>query len=280
MYKGENRMRELHHNFKTCREKHRKYDIIGDIHGCYLEMMELVGKLGYRKMGNCYRHPEGRILVSVGDISDKGPENLKCLYFWMDQVAYGGGLWVLGNHCNKLHRYLLGNKVQLSHGLEKTAAEFKKLTEGERNHFKDRFLEVYKKLPYYWILDRGQLLVVHGGLKQEQIGAFNGKIKVMCLYGDITGELEASGRPVRNDWAREYKGKPLIVYGHTVREFAEIRNNTTDIDQGCVYGGKLTAFRYPEKEFVQVESRQSYCRYHSGGLPWQKETYGKKRAMP
>lgn len=254
-------MKDLHRNFRVYMGKNNKFDIIGDVHGCYGELMELVDKLGYKNTGCCYRHSEGRILVSVGDISDKGKQNLACLRFFMNQVAYGNGLWVLGNHCNKLHRYMLGNKVRLSHGLEYTAAELSALSEWEREKFRERFLDIYSRLPYYWMLDRSRLLVVHGGMKEEYIGKFNSKIKTLCLYGDITGEFEPNGRPVRRDWAQKYAGRPFIVYGHTVREKAEIRNNTIDIDQGCVYGGYLTAFRYPEKEIVQVKSRQSISCY-------------------
>ncbi|WKL00178.1 hypothetical protein Q0F98_23725 [Paenibacillus amylolyticus] len=59
-------------------------DIIGDIHGCYDEMMELIVRLGYvdKDGSGLYRHPEGRKLVSVGDVTSRGPESLQCLLFW------------------------------------------------------------------------------------------------------------------------------------------------------------------------------------------------------
>lgn len=245
-------------DFVEYKGRHNKFDIIGDIHGCYSEFMELIHKLGYVKVGNCYKHPKGRILVSVGDIGDKGPQNLKSFRFWMNQVSFGDGLWVYGNHCNKLFRYFLGNKVKLTHGLQNTIGEWNKLNGSEREKFKIRYMNIYKKLTFYLILDEGKLIVVHGGIKKEYIGEFDGKIKTMCLYGDTTGEFDENGRPIRLDWAAEYKGDPFIVYGHTVMEEAIIRNNTIDIDQGCVYGGKLTCFRYPEMKIVQVKGKK-YC---------------------
>lgn len=246
--------------FRLIKDRPARYDMIGDVHGCYDELIKLIEKLGYQKKGNHYVHPENRILVSVGDVADKGPKNLKSLKFWMDQVIYGQGLWVYGNHCNKFYRYLRGNKVKLSHGLQNTAAEWKRLSETEQQRWKKRFFSVYHSLAYYYLLDGGNLLVVHGGIKKEWIGKFHSKIRTMCIYGDITGEFDLYGRPIRRDWAEEYDGKTFIVYGHTVVEKAEMKNKTIDIDQGCVYGGYLTAFRYPEMEIVQVKGKK-YAEY-------------------
>ena len=88
-------------NFRILEFRENKFDIIGDVHGCYDELMELVEKLGYVKGDGCYVHPEGRKLISVGDVADKGWKNLNCLNFWIDQVNNGGAFWVHGNHCNK-----------------------------------------------------------------------------------------------------------------------------------------------------------------------------------
>ncbi len=237
-----------------------KYDIIGDIHGCFDELMKLIKMLGYKKKGKCYIHPEGRILVSVGDIADKGDKNLKCLNFWINQVIYGNGIWVYGNHCNKFYKYLVGNKITLSHGIEKTVKEYQDLTLEEKKKFRYRFFKAYKSLEYYKILDEGKLIIVHGAIKEEYIGKINRKIKAICLYGDTTGKFDEFGKPIRNDWAAQYKGDALIVYGHTYAKEPVIRNNTVDIDQGCVYGGKLTALRYPEMTFKQVEGKE-YVKY-------------------
>lgn len=61
--------------------------------------------------------------------------------------------------------------------------------------------------------------------------------------------------PVRYNWAADYRGKALVVYGHTPVPEALWLNNTVNIDTGCVFGGHLTALRYPEREAV------SFSRY-------------------
>lgn len=254
-------------NFRILEFKENKFDIIGDVHGCYNELIELVSKLGYEKRGQAYFHPKGRRLISVGDIADKGPKNILAIEFWMDQVTYGGGFWVHGNHCNKLYRYFLGNKVRLSHGLEKTVEEFEKLSKEERVAFRNRFMCCYESQCYYLLLDKRRLAIAHGGLREESMGRFSNKIRAVCLYGETTGSFEENGKPKRLDWAAEYRGKAFVVYGHTVAPEPRVIHNTVDIDQGCVYGGYLTALRYPEREFMQVRGKQ-YTEYRGcGKLP-------------
>lgn len=254
-------------NFRILEFRENQYDIIGDVHGCYTELIALVEKLGYRKKNGLYVHPDQRRLISVGDVADKGPHNLDCLNFWMEQVAEGGAFWVHGNHCNKLYRYLLGNHVRLTHGLEQTIHELDALSKEERQDFRRRYMQCYESQCYYLLLDKKQLAVVHGGLQEESMGSFSGKIRSVCLYGETTGEIDENGRPQREDWAASYHGKTLVVYGHTVTARPDIINHTVDIDQGCVYGGYLTALRYPEMEFVQVRGKP-YAEYHGdGALP-------------
>lgn len=251
-------------NFRILEFKENKFDMIGDVHGCYDELMELVAKLGYEKRGQAYFHPKGRRLISVGDVADKGPKNLSSLDFWIDQVVHAGAFWVHGNHCNKLYRYFLGNKVRLSHGLENTVEELLKLPKEERIAFRNRFMSCYESQCYYLLLDQRRLAIVHGGLREESMGRFSNKIRAVCLYGETTGNFEENERPERLDWAAEYCGKTFVVYGHTVAAGPSILNNTVAIDQGCVYGGYLTALRYPEREFVQVRGKP-YAEFRGSG---------------
>lgn len=251
-------------SFRILEFKNNQFDIIGDIHGCYKEFMTLLKKLGYEKGEKAYVHPQGRKLISVGDVADKGYENIKCLDFWMNQVQYGDGFWVHGNHCNKLYRYFLGNKVHISHGLENTIREYYCFSSEERECFKRRYRECYESQCYYFVLDKRKLIVVHGGFREEFLGKCNQNVKKVCLYGETTGKIFKNGKPERLDWASQYKGKAFIVYGHTVTKKPVIVNHTVDIDQGCVYGGFLTALRYPEIEFVQVKGK-AYTKYIGQG---------------
>ena len=90
-------------------------------------------------------------------------------------------------------------------------------------------------------------------------GRGSGKVRSFALYGETTGEIDEFGLPVRYNWAAEYRGEAMVVYGHTPVPEAEWLNNTIDIDTGCVFGGKLTALRYPERELVSVDAAKVYC---------------------
>lgn len=235
-----------------------KYDIIGDIHGCFDELMELLEKLGYTFENGIHTHPEGRLPAFVGDAMDRGPYSLKVLELLFTRQDKGTLLYAPGNHCNKLYRFMKGNSVQLAHGLEITIAEWQALPKKEQQKFRKRYIRFYEELPQYLVL-RDDLIVAHAGLKQGMIGEPMSKnIRVFTLYGDITGKFHADGRPVRRDWAKSYKGEPWVVYGHTPTEEPYIINRTANIDTGCVFGGTLTAFRFPEKELVSVPSKQPY----------------------
>ncbi|MFZ5595618.1 MAG: AAA family ATPase [Bacillota bacterium] len=234
------------------------FDIIGDIHGCRDELCDLLDKLGYLKGPESYYHPGGRMAVFLGDIGDRGPFCLDSMELVMDMVSTGNALYIPGNHCRKLNAYFQGRKIKINHGLERTLHELDAASRERREQITGRFMEMFSSAQPYLILDGGKLVVSHAGIKEKMIGRLSKRIRNFCLFGDTTGELTTEGLPVRKDWAASYHGKPLVVYGHTPVPGAVFRNNTIDIDQGCVLGGKLTALRYPEKEIVQVEAHDIY----------------------
>lgn len=234
------------------------FDIIGDIHGCCDELETLLDRLGYGRRQGSYSHPGGRTAVFLGDLGDRGPRCLDSINLVMDMLASGNALYVPGNHCRKLHAYFSGRKIKVAHGLEKTLAELDRARQPERERLTGRFMEMYGGAQPYLILDEGRLVVSHAGIKENMIGRLSDKIREFCLFGDTTGEVTEDGLPVRRDWAARYRGSALVVYGHTPVREAEFRNNTIDIDQGCVMGGKLTALRYPERQIVQVEAGDVY----------------------
>ncbi|MGB9802450.1 AAA family ATPase [Desulfofundulus sp.] len=234
------------------------FDLIGDVHGCLVELEELLTRLGYSRRGGTWFHPENRKVIFLGDLGDRGPFNIASINLAMDMVEAGHAMYVPGNHCRKLARFLSGHRVQVRHGLERTIRELEQLSSSERDNFSRRFLQFFHQAVPYLILDGGRLVAVHGGIKEKMIGRLSPRIRDFCLYGDATGEVTPEGLPVRRDWAREYRGQALVVYGHTPVPLPVFRNNTIDIDQGCVMGGKLTALRYPEREIVQVPARQVY----------------------
>ena len=237
------------------KDEHGPFDVIGDVHGCFDELVMLLKKLGYEENAEAgMLHPEGRKPVFLGDLCDRGPKNVEVLRLVMKMVKSGNALAVPGNHDVKLVKYLLGKNVQLTHGLDKTVEELEKQDE----QFRDDVREFLDGLVSHYVLDDGKLVVSHAGLKQEYIGRGSMKVRDFCLYGEATGEIDEYGLPVRLNWASDYRGKATVVYGHIPQLEVQAMNGTYCIDTGCVFGGKLTSYRYPEREFVDVDALAQY----------------------
>ncbi|MDE4542511.1 bis(5'-nucleosyl)-tetraphosphatase PrpE [Thermoanaerobacterium sp. R66] len=234
------------------------YDVIGDVHGCYKELTELIDLLGYTLKDGVYFHKDDRKLVFLGDITDRGPNSVDVIELVYRNVKAKKALYTPGNHCNKLYRYLLGHNVKIIHGLETTVAELNNLREKQKRIVVSHFKELYEMAPMYLVLDDGKLVVAHAGIKEKYIGFYGKYVRQFVLYGDITGEKNPDGTPVRLDWAKDYKGKPIVVYGHTPVKEPRFLNNTVNIDTGCVFGGKLSALRYPEMKVYSVKSSMPY----------------------
>ncbi|WP_100404829.1 bis(5'-nucleosyl)-tetraphosphatase PrpE [Bacillus solitudinis] len=235
-----------------------KIDCIGDIHGCYDELLLLLYKLGYERKGELYFHHEGRKLTFVGDLTDRGPKSLAVIDLVSELVKTDLAYYVPGNHCDKLYRYFQGRNVQQKHGLETTVAELNALDNRSYKKVKAAFVNLVNASPLYHNLDEGKLVVAHAGIREQDIGKVNKRIKTFVLYGDISGETNSDGTPVRRDWAQHYQGDTWVVYGHTPVKAARFINNTVNIDTGCVFGGHLTALRYPEIKTISVPSSMPF----------------------
>jgi protein phosphatase len=233
------------------------FDIVGDLHGCTDELHLLLARLGYAEENGQLLAPPGRTLVFIGDLGDRGPHNAEAFALAMRWVSQGVALYTPGNHCNKLMRYLQGRKVQQSHGLSLTVAQVEE-RERQEPGFKEQLRRFIESAPTYLWLDRGDLVVAHAGIKVNMIGRDDERVRRMCLYGDITGQTNPDGTPVRLDWAEHYNGSSAIVYGHTPKPGPYWVHNTINIDQGCVFGGHLTALRWPERQVVQVRAIRAY----------------------
>ncbi len=224
------------------------FDIIGDVHGCSAELEALLGKLGYVDGV----HPEGRTAVFVGDLVDRGPDTPGVLRRVMAMVRSGHALCVPGNHENKYGRYLKGRKVRPTHGLAETLAQM----EGESEEFRQEVRAFIDGLVSHYVLDGGRLVVCHAGLPEKYHGRTSGRVRSHALYGDTTGETDEFGLPVRYPWAEDYRGRAAVVYGHTPVPQATWLNNTLCLDTGVVFGGRLTALRWPERELVDVPAER------------------------
>lgn len=248
---------------------HGPFDIIGDVHGCADELEQLLLVLGYLKQpiaasepgwsSILYAHPQSRKAVFVGDLVDRGPRVLDTLSIVRNMVQFGSALCVPGNHDVKLLKKLSGRDVQVTHGLAQTLAEIDALPAEVRPAFVQSLAGFLDGLVSHYVLDRNQLVVAHAGMKAEMQGRGSGKVREFALYGETTGETDEFGLPVRCNWAAEYRGSAMVVYGHTPVPEPEWLNHTVNVDTGCVFGGKLTALRYPEREFVSVPAARTYC---------------------
>jgi protein phosphatase len=239
------------------------FDIIGDIHGCYDELTELLEKLNYRiesvpqdrnNYGLSVTHPENRKALFLGDLVDRGPKTPEVLKLVMSMVNSKTAYCVPGNHDMKLHKKLSGKNVNMKHGLEQSMEQLSK----ESSQFIENTKIFLEGLVSHYVFDGGNLVVAHAGLREEMHGRGSGAVRNFCMFGETTGETDEFGLPVRYNWAMEYRGKAMVVYGHTPVPEAQWLNRTINIDTGCVFGGKLTALRYPERELVSVDARQVY----------------------
>ncbi|MEV6599126.1 polynucleotide kinase-phosphatase [Actinoplanes sp. NPDC051346] len=240
--------------FNDRRELTGPFDIIGDVHGCRTELDALLTELGYAVTRDNAVHPQGRTAVFVGDLVDRGPDSPGVLRLVMGMVKAGTAICVPGNHEQKLARKLNGRNVQLTHGLPETLAQL----EAETPEFVAEVREFIDGLVSHYVLDGGRLVVAHAGLKEAYHGRASGRVRSFALYGETTGETDEYGLPVRYPWARDYRGSAAVVYGHTPTPEAEWINNTICLDTGCVFGGKLTALRWPSRELVSVPAAREY----------------------
>jgi polynucleotide kinase-phosphatase len=240
------------------RDETGPFDVIGDVHGCRAELEELLGTLGYvldrdaegRAIGA--KHPEGRRALFVGDLVDRGPDTPGVLRLAMGMVEAGNALCVCGNHEQKLVRALRGRKVRVSHGLAESLDQLG----AEPEEFRKRAEAFCSGLVAHYVLDDGKLVVSHAGLPENCHGRASGAVRSFALYGDTTGETDEYGLPVRYPWANDYRGRAMVLYGHTPTPEAEWVNGTMCLDTGVVFGGKLTALRYPEREVVSVAAHK------------------------
>jgi protein phosphatase len=255
--------------WNNLKHEHGPFDIIGDVHGCCDELETLLQTLGYHPIATeedapfwqfpTYTHPEGRKAVFLGDLVDRGPRILDVLKLVRNMVSAQTALCVPGNHDMKLLRKLNGKNVKVNHGLEQTLAEIAALPDNCRDTAIAELRQFLDALVSHYVLDDGKLVVAHAGMKEDLQGRGSARVRDFALYGETTGEIDEFGLPVRYNWAAEYRGRAMVVYGHTPVPEVEWLNNTADIDTGCVFGGKLTALRYPERELVSIGAQQVYC---------------------
>jgi protein phosphatase len=238
------------------RGEHGPFDVIGDVHGCHAELVALLGELGYAVAadGLSATPPPGRRAIFVGDYCDRGPDTPSVLRLAMSMAAAGDAICLPGNHDVKLAAALRGRDVKVAHGLAESLAQL----EAEPEEFRAAAADFLAGLVSHVVLDDGALVVAHAGMKQSYQGRSSARVRDFALFGETTGESDEFGLPVRVDWAADYRGRAAVVYGHTPVVEPQWVNDTLDLDTGCVFGGRLTALRWPERELVSVPAARTY----------------------
>ncbi|MGA2672067.1 MAG: metallophosphoesterase [Terracidiphilus sp.] len=246
---------------------HESFDIVGDVHGCLEELLQLMTALGYgvERLARDFlvTPPEGRKLAFVGDLVNRGPATPAVLRLVMTMERAGLALCAPGNQDVMLARALQGRSVNASLGLARALVQLDR----EPEEFRVEVEEFFERLAGHYVLDGGNLVIAHAGLKERMQGSASAKARNFALTGQTTGKKDEYGLPVRYNWAADYRGKALVVFGHTPVPKPKWLNNTVNIDTGCVYGGHLTALRYPEREIVSVPARAVYSESRKRFLP-------------
>ena len=238
------------------RAQHGPFDLIGDVHGCFDELVELLDKLGYVSDGSnfAFGHPAKRKVIFLGDLVDRGPKIPQTLRLVMEMAGRGEAYCVPGNHDITFLRKLQGRDIPVRYGMAESLAQLEK----EPPEFAAQVCHFLDSLASHYVFDCGRLIAAHAGIKESMQGVDSHAVRKFALYGETTGETDEFGQPVRYNWAAEYQGRAMVVYGHTPIPEPVWLNNTINIDTGCVYGARLTALRYPERELVSVPARRVY----------------------
>ncbi|HWC30493.1 MAG TPA: metallophosphoesterase [Dehalococcoidia bacterium] len=228
------------------------YDLIGDVHGCREELLALLTKLGYVVDDSMVTPPAGRSVIFLGDLVNRGPDSPGVLRLVMSMVSAGVATGLAGNHDIGLAQALAGRPHDKLDAVADTLRQF----ENESTEFKWEVVEFLEGLPRQLSLDEGRLIVAHAGLPLEYHGIDSPEANDFAVNGRWL--LNAERKRVRYDWAADYRGDATVVYGHASQIEARWVNRTICIDTGCVYGGRLTTLRYPERELVWVAANQVY----------------------
>lgn len=215
----------------------RRYVVIGDIHGCIDEFMEMLSNLEFDK--------DEDVLVSVGDLIDRGPKTKDVLDYVMGLPRF---YMVKGNHEEKFLRYAKGNQVKIAHGLQGTIDELG--DEGVQ-----KFADFARDMPLIIRVPDGY--VVHAGFNPRALP--DEQNKADCIYmryfgGD--GYFDKDGGIL---WFKLWdEKKPRVFFGHNPDPAGPCYHNIYHLDGGCVFGGVLKAWDSKTKHEHYVPAKEEY----------------------
>ena len=203
--------------------------IIGDVHGCSVELAKLLGAAEITEKDN---------IICVGDLISKGPDSRSVMEWAM---ATPNLRCVLGNHEERLlERWISGEKPDAQSSAGETFRQLGDSLEESMNFI--------RSWPLY--VEGDGFVVVHAGLDPRKPTLEKQSLR------DLTTIRMPEGMDI--PWYEAYTGERLVVFGHWSKPEPVIRPNAIGIDTGCVYGGHLTALILPEKRLVSVPAERSY----------------------
>ena|SRR5436190_207282 len=206
--------------------------VIGDIHGCFDELQDLIRAISLR---------DNERVVAVGDLITKGPKSSEVLDLFIHDRRFSS---VIGNHDRKIRQRWRGEPVRLSKAQRETLKELAPRP--------DRYFEFLRSLPY--IIDLGSHLVVHAGLRP-------GVALDEQMASDLTEIHTMGADPTRRKgtrWYDVYAGPQTVLFGHWPARKPRRAQFAIGLDTGCVYGRTLTAYIIEENKFVSVPARAVY----------------------
>jgi len=210
----------------------RRTIIIGDIHGCFDELTDLIDLIGL---------DEADRIVAVGDLIVKGPKNREVLDLFIQDKRFSS---VIGNHDRKLRQRWRGEPTRLTKDQKATATQL--------DFQRERYSDYLKSLPF--TIDLGSHLVVHAGVRP-------GVPLRRQMTSDLTEIRTMGANPSRRKgvpWYEVYRGRKIVLFGHWPAKAPRIAPRAIGLDTGCVYGGRLTAYIIESNEFVSVPARRAY----------------------
>ncbi|MBJ6760922.1 metallophosphoesterase [Myxococcaceae bacterium JPH2] len=210
--------------------------VIGDLHGCYHEALELLAKVGATQSDR---------VIFAGDLVDRGPQQRECVELAMQHEA------ILGNHEEKhlQQRHRADEKLLPDHLETRRALE-------------PRHFDWLERLPHYLRLPEHNAVVVHAGMMPgipvEAQDPYH-LLHAQCIQPPSKKSYWPSKAPeTATFWTNHWRGPERIIFGHTVFDRPLVTEHAVGIDTGCVYGRSLTAVVLPSWELVSVPARDTY----------------------
>lgn len=228
--------------------------IVGDIHGCFDELQDLLAK------AKDVTKSEKIFLICVGDMLSKGPKSLEVLRLLREMAVKGQAVAVRGNHEESILREYRNMNADNHYVLSK---KYEYLATFSQSDF-----EYLQTLPYSLIVPQINAIIVHAGLVPNIPLKYQSYIDLchmrnIVLKQRLWGKLMVSNSKADAGvgWATQWEGPEHVYFGHDARRGLQELQFATGLDTGCVYGGALTGViitNNNHRQFISISAKQPY----------------------